>query len=250
VSSVFRPEVAPVASTFQGAIVKMSLRDAISDKIISMIASGAIAIGDTLPSERELATALNVSRESVRGAVQILAARGILEISHGARTRVIKAEASALRIGVGNIKPVDDYDLDTVHATRMFVERQILADAARNIDDDVLTILNALIDAQKTAIKDPVRFLISDREFHLTIYRASSNALLADFASDLYAFMLNYRRQAVAQPGAIALSIKDHDAIFVALKKHDEKAAVAAVGRHTERIYKTTRVVLGLKSAS
>jgi DNA-binding FadR family transcriptional regulator len=250
--TIGRPEIAPVSGVpfFQGAIVRSSVRDAIGQKITSMIASGAIGVGESLPSERDLAAALNVSRESVRGAIQNLAARGIVEVSHGARTRVVKSEASALRIEVGNIKPVDDYDLDTVHSARTFVERRIIADAAKNIADDSLAILSTLIDAQKTAVNDPVRFLISDREFHLVIYRSSTNTLLADFASDLYSFMLNYRRKAIAQPGAIALSIRDHEAILAALKKHDEIAAVAAIGRHTERIYNTTCAVLGLKSAS
>jgi DNA-binding FadR family transcriptional regulator len=250
-SALSRSEDRSVLSVpaFQEAIVKWSVRDAIGEKIVSMIASGAIGVGDTLPSERDLAAALNVSRESVRGAVQNLAARGILEISHGARTRVVKADVSSLRIGGGNIKPVDEYDLDTVHSARMFVEREIIADAAKRIDETTLAILETLLGAQKTAVNDPVRFLISDREFHLVLYHAADNALLADFASDLYAFMLNHRRKAVAQLGAIAISIKEHEAIFTALKKRDAEGAIAAIGRHTERIYRTTREVLDVESA-
>ena len=44
----------------------------------------------------------------------------------------------------------------------------------------------------------PVRFLISDREFHVAIYRAAENPLLADFTMDLYAYMLEHRRRAVS----------------------------------------------------
>jgi DNA-binding FadR family transcriptional regulator len=230
---------------FREAVVKWSVKDVIGEKIVSMIASGVIQVGDTLPSERELASALNVSRESVRGAVQALAARGVLEISHGSRTRIVKSDVSSLRIEAANIRPVEEYDLDTVHSARLFVEREIVADAAKRIDESTLKILDTLVIAQKTAVKDPVRFLISDREFHLVVYRASGNALLADFASDLYAFMLNYRREAVARPGAIAISIQDHEAIVAALQAHDPGAAAAAVARHTERIYQTTRSVLG-----
>jgi DNA-binding FadR family transcriptional regulator len=250
--SLSRPHTRSVLSApaFQEAIIKWSIRDVISDKIVSMIASGVIGVGDSLPSERDLAAALNVSRESVRGAVQNLATRGILEISHGARTRVVKADVSLLRMGGGNIQAVDDYDLDTVHSARMFVEREIVADAARRIDGATLAILETLLAAQRTAVDDPIRFLISDREFHFVIYHAASNVLLADFASDLYAFMLNYRRKAVARPGAIPISIKEHEAIFAAFKKRDGDAAIAAFGRHTERIYCTTREVLGIHPTS
>ncbi len=57
------------------AIVRRNVRDVVAEKIAMLIASGIFKVGDDLPSERDLAAALQVSRESVRGGVQILAAR-------------------------------------------------------------------------------------------------------------------------------------------------------------------------------
>ena len=91
---------------------------------------------------------------------------------------------------------------------------------------------------------DPVHFLICDREFHLTIYRSCGNPLLADFVADLYTFMLDHRRTAVSQPGAIEKSYLDHVAIFNALNARDPQAATDAIGRHIDRIYATTVEVL------
>ena len=93
-------------------------------------------------------------------------------------------------------------------------------------------------------MRDPVHFLICDREFHLTIYRSCGNPLLADFVTDLYTFMLDHRRTAVSQPGAIEKSYLDHVAIFNALKARDPQAATDAIGRHIDRIYATTVEVL------
>ena len=53
---------------------RRSARDIVADKIASAIASGVLQVGDALPSERDLATAIQVSRETVRGGVRILAA--------------------------------------------------------------------------------------------------------------------------------------------------------------------------------
>ncbi|MGO4872471.1 MAG: winged helix-turn-helix domain-containing protein, partial [Roseiarcus sp.] len=58
---------------------KRTVRERISDKLASLIASGILHLGDELPSERELASLLSVSRETIRGAIQTLAAKGILE---------------------------------------------------------------------------------------------------------------------------------------------------------------------------
>ncbi len=56
--------------------------------------------------------------------------------------------------------------------------------------------------------------------------------------------MLDYRRAAVSEPGAIKHSYDDHLAIVAALRARDSKATVAAFERHIERIYATTRSLL------
>ena len=234
---------------FRDTIVKRSVRDQVGNKLAALIASGLLRVGDPLPGERDLALALNVSRETVRGAIQALAARGILEVSHGARTRVVKPDVGAITIGFATARAIDSYDIEAVHATRLLVEREVVAAAARRMDDETLAELAKLLKAQQAAIDDPVRFLISDREFHVTIYRSSGNLLLADFATDLYAYVIGRRRLAVSRPGAIAMSYRDHRAIFAALARRDAPAAVAAFTTHAERIYDTTRSVLEVSSA-
>ena len=229
---------------FQDAIVKRSIKDVVADKIAGLIASGMLQVGDALPSERELAASLNVSRETVRGAVQILAMRGIIGISHGARTRVLRADVGSVAIGVATARAIDAYDLDSVHAARMLVEGQVVADAARLADESTLAALDASLDAQRAADGDPVRFLIADREFHVAIYQASGNRLLADFTTDLYAYMMGHRRVAVARSHAIRVSLADHVAIAEALRCHDAERAVRAFATHTCRIFESTRALL------
>jgi DNA-binding FadR family transcriptional regulator len=230
--------------TFREAIVRPSLTNAISEKILSLIASGILQAGDALPSERELADALNVSRSAVRGGLQNLAVRGILDISQGARTRVRRNDTGPVTIGIATARAIDAYDIESVHAARVLVEPQVVGDAARNIDVRGIALLDALLDAQKNMLDDPVRFLICDREFHAAIYRASTNRLLADFCTDLYTYMMDYRRRAMSRPGAIAVSYADHAAIVEALRSHDAEAAAKAFAAHTGRIYVTTQLLM------
>ena len=86
----------------------------------------------------------------------------------------------------------------------------------------------------------PVRFLICDREFHLTIYYASTNRLLADFVVDLYTYMLDHRRIAMGKPGAIEKSLEDHRFIVNALKMRNPEAVSAAFANHILRIHDTS----------
>ena len=238
----------PIALTdvpaFRDAVVKRSIKDIIADKIAGLIASGILQVGDHLPSERDLAASLNVSRETVRGAIQVLGTKGVIGVSHGSRTRVLRADVGSVAIGATTARAIDAYDLDSVHASRLLVERQVVADAARRADEVLLSELEASLDAQRAAGADAVRFLIADREFHVAVYRASGNPLLADFTTDLYAYMMGHRRVAVSRPGAIATSLSDHVAIVAALRSHDAERAVAAFATHTHRIYDTTQVLL------
>lgn len=232
-------------SPLHEAIHKQTAKEMIRDKIVSMIASGILQRGDELPSERELSTMLAVSRETVRGAIQLLAGQGVVQVSQGARTRVarVDVEVSAHRIGVTDPSSINGYSLEEVHAARLLVETAVAADAARHLEPEGVKRLEASIAAQEQAIDDPVRFLICDREFHLTIYYASTNRLLADFVVDLYTYMLDHRRIAMAQPGAIEKSLEDHRFIVRALKMRNPEAVAAAFSEHILRIHDTSRAI-------
>lgn len=228
-------------------IGRRTVRERISDKLASLIASGILQVGDELPSERELASLLDVSRETVRGAVQTLAALGVVAVSQGSRTRVVSRKIDTFKIGVTSPSAINAYDLESVHKARLLIERAVAAEAALRIDNDVLARLEQSLAIQKQTVRDPVHFLICDREFHIAIYRSSGNPLLADFVTDLYSFMLDQRKVAISQPGAIERSYADHVAIFEALRAHNPIAATEAFGRHIERIYVTTIDVLADK---
>lgn len=225
-------------------LARRTVKDMIVDKLAALIGTGVLQIGDDLPSERDLAAALSVSRETVRGAIQTLAGRGIVEISQGARTRIVRDDVGVIGGGVFGPSAVNRYDIDSVHAARLLVEQALVADAAVRIDAATLARLDASLAAQKETMGDPIRFLICDREFHLAIYRSAQNALLCDFVTDLYTYMLEHRRAAVSHPGAIERSYEDHVEIVAALRSRDPVAVVAAFRRHIERIYTTTRTVL------
>ena len=98
-------------------IPRPSMKDAIAEKLASLIGSGVLAVGDALPAERELASAMGVSRETIRGALLILSTRGILSVVQGARTTV--AQTTWARWPwppcPAEARPVTSYGLDDVH---------------------------------------------------------------------------------------------------------------------------------------
>lgn len=227
----------------RGPIAKRTVKDQINDKLAYMIHSGLLRPGDELPSERELAATLGVSRETVRAAIGVLQARKMVEVSQGARTKVIGRGAMPLHESVGILGDLKHRSLDEVAEARAAVEVQVIWLASQRITPPQLARLQALVDEQRS-MADPVRFQISDQEFHHTLYQSCGNGLLADVVFDFYGYALEYRRLALVRRNAIAQSVAEHQAIVDALRKGAPDGAVAAMRNHLDQVHRTTQAVM------
>jgi DNA-binding FadR family transcriptional regulator len=222
-------------------ISKQSVRDLLSDKIAYMICSGLLQVGDRLPSERALAKTFDISRETVRGAIQRLADLGMVEVSHGRPTIVIRADGFMVHDVVKSLRELKAFDIEHVYAARRTIESIIVREAALAMTNADLARMGDLLADQATLFNDPVQFQISDQEFHELIYRRCSNQVFVKIVRDLYAYGLDYRRKVMSQLGQIERSYRDHLAIYAALQQRDPDASEAAIGGHLNRIHETTR---------
>ena len=73
----------------------------IVDQIKALVREGKLAIGDRLPSERDLCQRFGVSRVTVREALRVLEANGLIEIRVGARGGAFVSTPSKERLGEG-----------------------------------------------------------------------------------------------------------------------------------------------------
>lgn len=223
-----------------GPVARRSIKDQLSDKLAYMIHSGLLRNGDELPSERQLAATLGVARETVRAAVAVLQAQQMVEVCQGARTRVVGPGLLPLHESVSTLHDLGQRSFEEVAEARAAVEVQVVWLAAQRIDLDDMGRLAALVTEQEAMLDDPVRFQISDREFHFTLYRACGNGLLVDVVSDFYDYALEVRRRVLCQPGAIAQSVADHRGLVRALHSRRPASAVAAMQVHLEQIRRST----------
>jgi DNA-binding FadR family transcriptional regulator len=221
-------------------IHKRTIKDQVADKLAYMIQTGLLQVGDELPSERELAATLEVSRESVRGAIGLLSARGMVDVSQGSRSRVAGLGGMSFAESMGALSGLKNKSVEEVTEAREEVEKQILKLAAARISKADVKRLELLVREQKYMTHDPVAFQISDKEFHSVVYAACGNSLLSDFASDLYDYALDLRRLALRKDGTIAQSVVDHEAIVRALSQADPIKAEHAIIEHLDHIHTTT----------
>ena len=229
----------------EGSVQRNTLKSQVAEKLTYLISTGLILPDDFLPSERNLSETFNVSRETIRGALQILASQKLIEVKRGARSRVlVRSLKSPDQEPYAELDALQSYDVTTVAEARRVVEAAIVRAAAINITSDDLERLVVMMETQEKVLDNAVAFQISDREFHKLIYKAGNNQLLENMASDIYSYALEFRNMALKAERATERSLREHRQVYRALEQHDPDAAERAMTGHIDSIFKSSIMML------
>lgn len=197
----------------------------------NLISSGELQAGDRLPSERELAGRFQVSRVTVRQALSVLEAMGLIEsrIGHGtfARTDVslsVTNLASALRLARGSL--TEQLEL------RRLIEPQVASLAAERSTDEDCDELLRHISAQEASFAGNEPFVEEDSAFHLAIARATNNTLVVKMVNGIQELLRESHEDSLRAPGGMELSLEGHMRIYEAIRGHRAEAAYDAMLEH------------------
>jgi GntR family transcriptional repressor for pyruvate dehydrogenase complex len=216
----------------------------VAERLVALIASGNIAPGDKLPSENELAKALQVSRPVVREALRGLAMMGIVASRQGGGCYVTDLTPQRLMAPLSLALSLQDYNIGSLFRARQVIDTGIAADAARNATPAHIARFREMADAGFKLVHDPIGFRVMDAEFHALIAAAADNDFLEKVCNSLYNLAIEQRRKASVKPGVLQRSARDHAEIVDAIIAKDPDAAGAAMGRHVENIRKSTLQVM------
>ncbi len=212
------------------------------EALVRSIVTGTIAPGAALPSEPEMSLRFGVSRAVVREALRVLGAKGLIEVRHGSGTRATAPERwdvldpavlAELR-GHGASAAV----LRDLLEARKIVECEVAALAAERADDADRAALEAALTTMRTALTDPPAFVVADSAFHRTLVRAARNRVLERMAQPMHALLSYSQALTDAIPGVLDRALAEHEAIAVAVARHDAAGARRAMHTHlahTER---------------
>jgi GntR family uxuAB operon transcriptional repressor len=217
------------------AVENQRLYRQIADQLSALIASGEFAEGARLPSERDLATQLAVSRPSVREALIALEIEGKVEVRVGAgiyvATRRPVAVADPEREGQGPFELL---------RARWLIEGEVAAEASRNGTPEELQAVRAAVDEMQRRQRQKRDGDSADRDFHLGIAKATHNSALVLVVRDLWdqgrGAIWKRMEHHFQTPELRAAALRDHRAILEALETHDARAARGAMRRHLERV--------------
>jgi GntR family transcriptional repressor for pyruvate dehydrogenase complex len=242
--------VEPLGSAFAPVKQRRAFEDIIV-QVENAILEGRLKVGDRLPPERELAEIFNVSRASVREALRVLEAFGVLSARRGTGAEsgsIVSAQnesplSGLLRLYASLLQlPITDL-LDVREALEMLTARQ----AAERASAEDIERLGEIIESMRR-LKTPEEFLAVDTEFHLTLARASGNAvapLILGAVRDAIARQMLQAFQALEEAGRWnaerAFLVKEHSQLVQSIAAHDPEAAARAFSHHVHAFY--TRVL-------
>lgn len=208
----------------------------VADRIQSLISDEKIQSGERLPSERDLAAKLGVSRASLREAILALELGGVLEVRGGSGVYVSEqpeVEANMPEVGPGPFE---------VLSARRLIESEIAAIAARVATDGAIdAILRAVLEMEKHHA-DYASNEAADREFHMSIARATGNSALVGTVEYLWAQrgrLWNRLKEHFQTEELRQVTLTDHRNILEAIAAHDPAEARRAMRAHLERVTRT-----------
>lgn len=205
------------------------LYNSIARRIIAMIDDGKFPPGSRLPGERDLAVQFGVSRVTVREAQIALQAQGRIEVRTGSGAKVLPAQAA-----MDDLPAIEAFELTQA---RTLIESEAAALAATIITDEELEQLDLLVARMaEDSTNDEALHQDADREFHLTIARASKNAAIIDMIERLWRFRTEIEPIRHAYDSICGISpemrLTEHRDIALALRARDPSEARSAMRRH------------------
>ncbi|SPJ30056.1 FadR/GntR family transcriptional regulator [Falsiruegeria mediterranea] len=203
-----------------------------------LILRGILRPGERLPSERELADRLGVSRPSLRDAIAELQEQGLLSAKAGSGVFVAEVLGNAFSPALTRLFGAHDEAMFDYLSFRRDIESLAAERAARLGSDSDLKVIQAIFDKMVAAHGSPgsdeeARL---DAEFHMAILEASHNVVMLHMMRSMFDLLragVFYNRRIMFHQQHTRASILDqHRAINDALQARDPVAAKAAVEAH------------------
>ena len=214
------------------------IADTVRHQIERLILRGILRPGERLPSERDMAERLGVSRPSVREAVAGLTKRGLLATRAGSGIFVADVLGSAFSEPLIKLFASHDEALFDYLAFRRDLEGLAAERAARMSSDTDLIVISSIFRKMEHAHnkRNPAEEAALDAEFHMAIVEASHNVFMLHMMRSMFEMLragVFYNRQVMFKVRTTRAALLDqHRAIHDAIIARDPGGARQAIEDH------------------
>jgi len=211
------------------------ISDQVFDQLRELILRGKLEPGEKIMSERELATAFDVSRASVREAINRLTAMGFLEQKQGRGTFVClpaPEEKNALVVAMKG----KNLSIEDLLEVRLGLECNATYLAAeRATEKDIYRMEQSIATLEKST-EEGITNAEADVSFHMAIAYATKNSLHIQIMRDLYEHLSvsieEYQYHRIEASTKMSEIVQEHAQITALIKKHDKEHAFQAMFKH------------------
>lgn len=210
----------------------------IVDQIRLLVRDGHLAPGDRLPSERELCERFGVSRVTVREALRVLEANGLITIKVGARGGAFITTPSSERVGEGiaDLLTLSAITATEVTEARRVFELGIVPLVCERADEDDVRELLAICDRSDAALEAGQYPMDLSAEFHIRVARASHNAAIEMLVQSFHGpLLMSLQRAQLAAPLMGHRGSSEHRRLVEAISQRDVAAATEVMSVHLAR---------------
>ena len=204
--------------------------DTIVENFRAMIESGALRVGDDLPTERDMAERLGVSRNTFREAIKRLEAYGIVETRQKQGARIVNNSIEAMVSILSFRLDSDEKTFRDVQQFRSILESGLMPAViakASSVDVEDLTRINERLKSTAAV----VTLAEIDLAFHKHLLSISQNDTALKVYDVLSGVILQIMALGKAQNGS-ELAYNSHKAIIAAIAAKDGAALEARLGEH------------------
>ncbi len=205
-------------------------------QIRRLIKKGSLKVGDKLPPERDLAQAFKVSRASVREAIRVLEAAGLVKTHVGDGTYVEAGSVEDLVKPLATVVVKGKESLMEIFAVRKLVEPHLAFLAAERTTTDEISELKRILSRQGREMGNPERVTEIDYTFHLFLAKMAKSQVFLKLYNTL-AELINQTREEFLQEGdRPQKSVDGHAEILLAIEKGNPILAKKAMASHLRNI--------------
>ena len=220
----------------------LGIKERVAGQLRGLIEAGSLQAGEQLPSERELAEQLGVSRSTVREAVQFLGALGLVEIRHGSGTFVRSdGDLPSEWLQWTQRHQVQVHELLEVRRGLEAVAAELAAERSHDLGamEAALADMEAAIDGP-----DVPGLVEADLAFHTALAAASGNTALRHLTDSLGRELLRERGAIWNEPGRPERSLREHRRIYEAVSAGDALGARTALVDHLHSVEQDVDVLV------
>ena len=205
-------------------------------QIEAFISENALKPGDRLPSDRELAERLGVSRASVRQATKVLEGFGRVDAQRGSGTYVKEPSHVAAIIDLATGLTFDSSFARQLIPVHTAIELAVLEAAFAHRTPEKLAVVQAALDrrARILAEEDDAEAGSLDFSFEATLGQVCGNELLRRFQSLIQEMWVRAWSAAGEAPGDKHLLFQEHCEVFERFRNADLPSALAVFREHLD----------------